>query len=305
MTTDVSDVPAVLPPAPSTAVPPERPRAGHSRVGRERLRLIARSWTFWVGAVMLLAWIACAVVCDVVRPYDPLAQDLLQMSLPPSAAHPFGTDNLGRDVLSRVLVGARNAMIVPPLAAVLGTVLGTVVGLVQGYLRGVVDAVVGRVVEAFLAVPVVIITFLFVVALGPSDVTLVVVIGVAFGLVVSRTVRAAVMAERELDYVAAASLRGESALRTMVAEILPNVVSPVVVEFTVRLGYAITAVSTLSFLGVGIQPPTPDWGADIAANAQYLAAGYWWQTLFPALAIMSLITAVNLVGDSIETVVDQ
>jgi peptide/nickel transport system permease protein len=114
-----------------------------------------------------------------------------------------------------------------------------------------------------------------------------------------------VLLERDLDYVAAARLQGEGAMHNMFVEILPNVMGPIIVEFTVRLGYAIFLVATLSFLGFGVSPPTPDWGADIAANYQYLVAGYWWETLFPALAIASLITAINLMGDSIETVVIQ
>jgi len=151
----------------------------------------------------------------------------------------------------------------------------------------------------------VIVAFLIIVAAGPSVPTLVVVIGLTFGLVISRTVRTAVLQERELDYLAAARLRGESALHTMFVEMLPNVLGPIIVEFTVRLGYAIFTVATLSFLGFGIQPPTPDWGADIYATYNYVSAGYWWETLFPALAIASLITAINLIGDSVESVIIQ
>ena len=191
------------------------------------------------------------------------------------------------------------------LATLLGTVVGTSIGLVQGYFRGVVDNVVGRIVDAVLALPVVITAFLFAVAVGPSTSTLIIVIGFVFALIIARTVRTAVLQERELDYVAAARLRNESNVHIMFAEILPNVLGPILVEFTVRLGYAIFAIATLSFLGFGIQPPTPDWGADIAGSYQYLAAGYWWETLFPALAIASLIVAVNLIGDSIEAVVIQ
>jgi peptide/nickel transport system permease protein len=206
-------------------------------------------------------------------------------------------------VFSRVIAGARDILIIAPLATLLGTVVGTTIGLVQGYFRGVVDNVVGRIVEAVLALPLVVIAFLFVVAVGPSTITLILVIGFVFALIIARTVRTAVLQERELDYVAAAWLREESNVHIMFAEILPNVLGPILVEFTVRLGYAIFAIASLSFLGFGIRPPTPDWGADIAASYQYLAAGDRWQTLFPALAIASLIVAVNLMGDSIEAVV--
>lgn len=275
------------------------------RVRREELHLLLRSRTFLAGAAILLAWIVCAVFGGLFRPYNPLAQNLVAINQAPSAAHLFGTDSLGRDVLSRVIIGSREILIVSPAAALLGTLFGTILGLLQGYYRGWVDSTSGRVVDAFLALPIVIVAFLFIVAAGPSLLTLIVVIGFAFGLVTSRTVRTAVLQERELDYIAAARLRGEGALHTMFVEMLPNVLGPIIVEFTVRLGYAIFTVATLSFLGFGIQPPTPDWGADIAANYQYLSAGYWWETLFPALAIASLITAINLIGDAVESVIIQ
>lgn len=274
-------------------------------IRRESFRQLVRSKAFLTGAVLLLWWIVCALFGAMFSPYSPVHGDLLSFNAAPSGDHWFGTDSLGRDVLSRVMTGAREILIVAPLATLLGTVFGTCLGLVQGYFRGVTDNVIGRVVEAVLSLPVVIVALLFVVALGPSAPTLIVVIGLVFGLLISRTVRTAVLQERELDYVAVARLRDESHLHIMFVEILPNVLGPVLVEFTVRLGYAIFAVATLSFLGFGIRPPTPDWGGDIASSYQYLAAGYWWETLFPALAIASLVVAVNLVADSIEAVLDQ
>ncbi|MGD0687404.1 MAG: ABC transporter permease, partial [Streptosporangiaceae bacterium] len=159
-----------------------------------------------------------------------------------------------------------------------------------------------RVVEAVLALPLVIVALLFVVALGPSAPVIIVVIGFIFAPLIARTVRSAVLVESQLDYLASARLLGEKPAHIMFVEILPNVLPAVLVEFTVRLGYAIFTVATLSFLGYGVQPPTPDWGADIAANYGVLAAGYWWETVFPALAIASLVIGVNLVTDSIEQV---
>ena len=275
------------------------------RIRQEQLRLLVASKTFLVGSAILLFWIVCAVFGGLFRPYNPLAQNLLATNQAPSATHLFGTDNLGRDVLSRVITGSRQILVVAPAAALVGTIFGTVLGLLQGYYRGALDTITGRIVDAFLALPIVIVAFLFIVAAGPSVATLIVVIGFAFGLVISRTVRTAVLQERELDYIAAARLRGEGAAHTMFVEVLPNVAGPIIVEFTVRLGYAVFTVATLSFLGFGIQPPTPDWGADIAATYSYLSAGYWWETLFPALAIASLITAINLIGDSVESVIIQ
>jgi peptide/nickel transport system permease protein len=256
-----------------------------------------------VGAVLLLWWVVCAIFGRVFSPYNPVSGNLIQFNLTPSGAHWFGTDSLGRDVLSRVIVGSREILIVAVLATVLGTAVGTALGLVMGYFRGAVDSIVGRLVDAVLSIPSVILAFLFVVAVGPSAPTLVLVIGFVFALLIARTVRTAVLQERELDYIAAARLRDESGAHIMFIEILPNVAGPILVEFTVRLGYAIFAIATLSFLGFGIQPPTPDWGKDIADNSTYLGAGFWWETLFPALAIASLVVAINLIGDSIEAVV--
>jgi peptide/nickel transport system permease protein len=276
--------------------------AAASRATPARWQLLLRRPVFYVGAGILLFWIVCAIFGHAFAPYNPLAQQLLDTNAAPSSAHWFGTDPLGRDVLSRVIIGARDILIITPLATILGTVLGTILGLAMGYLGGAFDLITGRIVEAILALPIVIIAFLFIVALGASTVTLIVVVGLVFTPLIARTVRAAVLVERHQDYVPAARLLGENPVRVMFGEILPNVMPAILVEFTVRLGYAVFAVATLSFLGFGIQPPTPDWGADIAANYINLTAGYWWQTLFPALAIASLVTAVILIADSIDQV---
>lgn len=266
-------------------------------------RLLLRRPTFVIGAGILLFWVICAIFGRLIAPYDPLAQQLLAKNAAPSGAHLFGTDPLGRDVLSRVIVGARDILLISPLATALGTVLGTVLGLIMGYFGGIVDTMLGRIVEAVLALPVVIVAFLFIVAVGPSAITLIVVIGFVFTPLIARTVRTAVIVEGQQDYLASARLLGERPGYIMFAEVLPNVLPVIVVEFTVRLGYAIFAVATLSFLGFGVQQPTPDWGGDIAANYGLLGAGYWWETLFPALAIASLVMALNLVTDAIEQVI--
>jgi peptide/nickel transport system permease protein len=208
-------------------------------------------------------------------------------------------------MFSRVIVGARDIMIIAPLATLLGTVAGTALGLVMGYFRGITDEAIGRFVEAFLALPLVVTALLVTNALGNSNAIIIVAIGIVFTPLIARTVRAAVLQERELDYVAAARLRGERAPYIMFIEILPNVLAPVVVEFTVRLGYAIFTVAILSFLGLGIQPPSPDWGLEISQNFGQVTAGYWWQVLFDALAIASLVIAVNLISDSVERVLER
>ncbi|HZE05026.1 MAG TPA: ABC transporter permease [Solirubrobacteraceae bacterium] len=276
----------------------------HAEVQRRQfLRELVRQKSFIAGAFILGFWILAAIFGSLVV-QDPYAQNLLAINQAPSGAHLLGTDQLGRDVLARVIVGSRDILITAPLATLLGTVLGTIIGLTMGYFRGAVDDVLGRVVEAFLALPLVVTGILGVVALGASNTTLILVIGIVFTPLIARTVRAAVLVERDLDYVAAAKLRGENALYIMFAEILPNVMAPIMVEFTVRLGYAVFTIVTLSFLGFGIQPPSPDWGADIFANFSQVTAGYWWEVLFDALAIATLVVGVNMVATSIESALE-
>jgi peptide/nickel transport system permease protein len=270
---------------------------------RELLRDITRQKAFIAGAIILGFWILAAIVGTLVV-QDPLAQNLSLINRAPSGAHLFGTDQLGRDVLARVIAGSRPILIVAPLATLIGTVLGSALGLVMGYFRGLVDDIISRFVEAFLALPLVVTGILGVVALGASDSTLVIVIGIVFTPLIARTVRAAVLQERDLDYVAAARLRGESSLYIMFAEILPNVLAPITVEFTVRLGYAVFTIITLSFLGFGLQPPTPNWGSEIYANFGQVSAGYWWEVLFDALAVASLVVGVNMVANSVESALD-
>jgi peptide/nickel transport system permease protein len=287
--------------APSSVAAPEITVAQERR---ERLGQLLSSPTFLTGAAIVVFWGACAIFGHALVPYDPLADDMLNTLLPPSREHPFGTDQLGRDVFSRVITGSRDILTVAPLATLLGTLGGTVLGLAMGYSRGIVDEVLSRIVDALLALPTVIVALLALVALGTSKITVVLVIAFGFTPIIARTVRAAVLAERELDYVAAAKLRLEGPLHIMFVEILPNVAPPILVETTVRLGYAIFTVATLSFIGFGIQPPSPDWGLSISANYGLIGGGYWWTVLFYGLAIASLVIGVNLIADGIEGVVN-
>jgi peptide/nickel transport system permease protein len=270
----------------------------------EVLLVLVRSWSFLTGLAILLFWVACAIFGEHFVPYDPLADDILNSLAPPALDHWFGTDQIGRDVFSGVIVGSRDILTVAPLATLLATAAGTALGLLTGYFRGLVDEIVSRILEAFMAIPVAIVALLAIVALGTSKMTVIFVIGLSFAPVIARTVRSAVLAERQLDYVAAAQLRRENALHIMFAEILPNVVPPILVEMTVRLGYAIFVVATLSFMGFGIQPPSTDWGLSISSNYGMIGGGYWWTVLFDALAIASLVIGVNLVADAVQGALD-
>ena len=203
--------------------------------------------------------------------------------------------------------GASDTLSVAPLATLLGIIAGTIIGLITGFWGGgLADDAISRLIDAVLALPLIVIAVLALVAVGSSNSTLIVVIGFVFTPIVARTVRATVLGERDLDYVQAARLRGERAPYIMGKEILPNVMGPIVVEATVRLGYAIFAVAGLTFLGFGVQPPSPDWSLQIADNYTLLNAGtYWWTVLFPALAIATLIIGVNLIADGLQQVVDR
>ena len=271
---------------------------------RETLRVLVKRPAFIIGNIVIIGWIICAVLGQRITPYDPF-NSFSAGHLPPSPEHWMGTDRLGRDVLSRVMVGSRDVLIVAPLAALLGVAAGTFLGLVMGYYRGPVDDILSRLVEAFLALPVILVGLLTLVVLGTSPLVVIFVVGILFTPIVARTVRSAVLSERELDYVTAAKLRGESGLFILSREIFPNVLGPTVVEMTVRFGYAIFTVATLSFLGVGLQPPSPDWGLSVSQEYTNMISGIWWPTLFPALAIASTVIAVNLIADSLQSVLNE
>jgi len=291
----------------STVAPPAA--GSEARIARrETLRQLRRSPTFVTGAAIVGFWVFCALFGSAIAPHDPQDQSFTPL-LRPGGANLLGTDSLGRDVFSRVLVGASDILKVAPLATLLGIAGGTVIGLVTGYFRGLVDNVISRIVDAWLALPVIVIAVTALVALGASTITLVVVIGVVFMPIVSRTVRAAVLAERQLEYVQAARLRGERAPYVMFVEILPNVMGPIIVEATVRLGYAIFTVAGLTFLGFGVQPPSPDWALQISDGYSLLNdtahQGNYWTVLFPGAAVASLVIGVNLIADGISRALER
>ncbi len=271
----------------------------------ETLRALARSKTFVVGSIIFWWWVFCAFFGYTIAPHDPTGITGSTLAAP-NGTHLFGTDQLGRDVLSRILAGARSILTIAPLATALAIVAGTSLGLITGYFRGIVDDVISRIMDALLSIPLIVLAVTITVSLGHSTLTLVLVVGLLFTPIVGRTVRAAVLAERELDYVPAARLRGERAPYIMFVEILPNIMAPIIVEATVRLGYAVFTIAGLTFLGFGVQPPSPDWAADISNNYNLLESGtYWWTVLFGALAIASLVIAINLIADGITQVLER
>ena len=270
---------------------------------RENWRLIRRRPAFVVGVFIVFVWTTCAILGDKITPRDPFKPSS-DTHFSPSAKYPFGTDSIGRDVLSRVMVGARDVIKVAPLGALLGVLFGVIIGVIMGYFGGWLDNVLSRIVEAFLSLPVVLVALLAITTLGSSTWVVIGVVSALFTPVVARTVRSAVLAERDLDYVTSAKLRGESSVFVMFREILPNISGPIIVELTVRIGYAVFTVATLSFLGAGPQPPSPDWGVQVSDGFRVINASIWWTTFFPAAAIASLVIAVNLIADSVQSVLE-
>lgn len=255
-----------------------------------------------ISLIVVGFWVICAILGSRITPYDPLAVSVIERLKPPSTAHWFGTDKLGRDVLSRVMVGSRSVVEISLSATAIAITIGTIFGLITGYFRGIVSELIMRFFEALLAVPVVLLAMIAIVAVGASSMTVLLVIGAVFVPVVARTVRAAVLAERNRSYIHAALMRAESMPYILFREILPNITGTIVVEATVRLGYAIFVTATLSFLGLGVQPPTPDWGLSIYESYGMLSAGFWWPVAFPALAIASLVISINIIAE--KTVID-
>jgi peptide/nickel transport system permease protein len=269
----------------------------------ELVSAVLHSKTFLIGMGIVVFWLVSALTWRWVVS-NPQAVDPAATLAAPSGDHWFGTDNLGRDVFARVIAGAAPVLTIAPLATLLGLFGGITIGLVTGYYRGWIDDVFSRIVDALLAFPLIIMAVLVLASLGRETRNVILVIGIIFTPLIARTVRSAVLIEREREYVSAARLRGERAPRIMVIEILPNITGPIMVEGTIRLGYAIFAATTLAFLGLGIQDPSPDWGLAIANGRAYLQVA-WWMVLFPATALATLVVGVNLVADGLRRAIEE
>ena len=293
--------------APDAGTPHAGPATSSKDIRKELRGLLYRSKTFIVGMLILAFRVFCAIAPGVVARQDPAAIEPASKWIHPffKDGHFIGTDRRGADVFSRVIHGAREIMIIAPAATIVGTVVGVVLGLAMGYFRGPLDDILSRVIEALMSLPVILVTLLALTALTGGRLTIILLIGFLFGPIIARTVRAAVLTERNLDYVRAAELRGERASYIMFAEILPNVFGPIVVEFTVRLGYAVFTMAGLSFLGFGTQPGSPDWGRSIFEERSSLLSDVWWPSMMPALALASLVVAINMVADAIQGMIDR
>jgi len=266
---------------------------------REAGSPVLRSKVALVGLGIVVFWVLMAVFAPLLTPYDPVRdQDWEAPNEGPSAAHPLGTDDLGRDLLSRLLHGARTILVLAPLAVLCSLLVGSTLGLVAGYLGGIIDEVVMRILDAMMAFPTILLFLIIIAAVGasPTNVVLAITIGGAPGI--ARLVRSLAMDIRTRDYIAAAELRGESVLYVMFVEILPNARGPIIVDAMLRVGYAVFSIGTLGFLGLGLPPPSPDWGSMVARGRLYISSNPW-AVLWPSLAISSLVVGLNLFADGL------
>jgi ABC-type dipeptide/oligopeptide/nickel transport system permease subunit len=269
---------------------------------RRRLRLFLRHRGAVIGLVMLASWILIAIFAPYVAPHDPL-ETVSGAREAPSLAYPFGTDRLGRDVLSRVIFGARVSLLLGVTSVLIGSISGTLLGLLAGFYRGWVDNGIMRLMDAFLAFPGLLLALIIIATLGPSIQNVMLAVGFATIPQYARLTRGNVLSVRDLPYVESARVTGGRARRIIFQHILPNVSAPLIVLSTLQVGNAILVGSGLSFLGLGAQPPTPEWGLMTATGREVLGKA-WWISTFPGLAILTTVMAFNLLGDGLRAALD-
>ena len=265
-------------------------------------RRMRRQKLFVIGATVLLAVLLAVVVLPLVMDLQPNRSQMRLRFRPPGLTHLFGTDNFGRDLLARVIVGAQISLVVGFCTVFVTGVLGTAIGLLAGYVRWA-DNVIMRVMDAMMAFPAVLLAIAIAAALGPSLTNVMIALAVTYTPRTARIMRASVLVVRELDYVEAARASGAGHLRLVFCHILPNCLSPLLVQLTFIFAYAILAEAALSFLGIGPPPPTPTWGA-IIADGRSLVREAPWICLFPGLAISVTVLGINLIGDGLRDALD-
>jgi ABC-type dipeptide/oligopeptide/nickel transport system permease subunit len=260
-------------------------------------------WSLPLGLGIVAVLCLAALGAPLAAPYAPDRQNMAATLRPPSAAHPFGTDEFGRDVLSRVVFGGRLTLLASSAAVLLAVGMGATIGLTAGYFGGAYDAVVGRVTDVFFAFPVVLLGIAMVTVLGPGEPSVVVAIAIASLPNFVRVSRSAILREREFEYVLAAHAVGATTPYIIVRTLLPNLLGPLTVLVSLGFAYAVLYEASLSFLGLGAQPPTPEWGVMLSGARDYLFQAPWY-AFFPGLAIVVLVFALNLVGDGLRDSLD-
>ncbi|KAB2336694.1 ABC transporter permease [Cytobacillus depressus] len=273
------------------------------------LTKISRSKTGLVGLITVLSLIIVAVFSPFIAPYDPIKIDTSKILLPPfwleggEISHILGTDNLGRDILSRLIYGSRISLVVGVLSVIVAGAIGVFFGLIAGYYGGMVDNIIMRLVDAFLSVPTILFCIVFLTVLEPGLPTLILVIGVTSWVLYARMIRSETLSLREREYVKAARTMGVSNMKIISRHILPNVMSSVIVISTLSVAGTIITESSLSFLGLGIQPPTTSWGIMLSEGKEYVATS-WWLATFPGIAITITVLGIIFLGEWLRDLLD-
>ena len=278
-------------------------RAGDDRLG-SMLYFLRRNPRMIVGGIIVLGWLFIAAFAPFVAPYDPIKVNVSDSLIPPGSAHWLGTDDLGRDVLSRVMWGARVSLSVGVISVSIGLLLGTSLGLAAGYLGGKFDLLIMRGIDALLAFPALILAIAITSALGPQIQNAMIAIGIVAIPAYARLTRGQVLAVRSRDYIVAARTIGATPLRIVASHIFPNIMNTLIVQATLSTAFAILAEAALSFLGLGPQPPYPSWGQDINYSQRYLPNLKWWMSVGPGLAIFTAVFGFNYLGDALRDALD-
>ena len=270
---------------------------------RLALRRLLRRRAAVVGLAVVVFFIALAVLAPLLAPYDPIATDWRAVRKPPSALHLFGTDELGRDVLARVIWGARASLMAGLVSVSIALAVAVPLGLLSGYLGGVVDGLLMRIIDAMLAIPFLVLAIALAAFLGPSLTNAMIAIGVVQTPIFTRLTRGQALAVKHEDYIEAARAVGNPHRRILLRHILPNILAPILVQATLAIAAAIIAEASLSFLGLGQQPPAPSWGSMLNTASHFLSQAPW-MAVWPGLAIFSLVLSFNLLGDGLRDALD-
>jgi peptide/nickel transport system permease protein len=271
---------------------------------RFSMKIIFKNPLSIIGLTIVACLLFVAIFGPQIAPYNPIEINLDEKRQPPSMTHLFGTDNYGRDIFSRILYGAGISLYIAITAVGLSTIIGTSIGIISGYYGGKVDVIVMRVMDVILAFPGLILAMGIASALGSGVTGAIYATGIVGIPGMARVVRAQTLSIRENQYVEAARASGASDLQIMMSHILPNVLSPIIVLATLRLGNAILIAAGLGFIGLGVQPPTPEWGVMVSEGRHYLIVGDWWMATFPGLAIAITVLGFNLFGDGMRDILD-
>jgi len=277
--------------------------------GRKILRKLFENKSAIFGLIMVLGVIVCAVFSPLISPHDPILQDVEKRLIPPmwqEGADPnylLGTDHLGRDIVSRLIYGARISIVVSVSAVALSAVLGTLIGLFSGFYGGKVDSFFMRIADVQLAFPFILLAIAIIAVLGPDLQNIIITMGITGWVIYARVVRAEVLSLREKEFITSVKALGGSNGRIIFRHLFPNVVPPIIVIITLEMARMIIMEAALSFLGLGIQPPTPTWGGMLADGRVYLATS-WWLATFPGLVIMLVVLGINLLGNWLRDMLD-